>query len=119
MMTADGQLRDVTNNDVCLSYTGQGGVRSSICTWADRGSNWYWDFIRPSSMKETNGNLNGEVEYPTGQLKHRQTGLCLNAGGTTFFLQECGQEGSADSKLRELWDLQQWAFGDVLDGVEK
>lgn len=122
MMTADGQLRDVTNNDVCLSYSGLGGVRSSICTWADRGSNWYWDFIRPSSSKkkeETNRNSNGEVEYPTGQLKHRQTGLCLNVGGTTFLLQECGQEDSADSKLRELWDHQQWAFGDVVDGVEK
>eukprot|EP00750_Incisomonas_marina_P014714 INCI17813.1.p1 GENE.INCI17813.1~~INCI17813.1.p1 ORF type:complete len:617 (+),score=86.53 INCI17813.1:199-2049(+) len=113
MMTADGQLRDVINNDVCLSYTGQGGVRSSICAWADRSLNWYWDFIHPSKKEAASA---GEA-YPTGQIKHRQTGRCLNVGGETFVLQECGQEESTDPKLRELWDNQLWAFGDISHGV--
>jgi len=91
MLTKDGQLRDATNNDVCLAAKGS-RIFSSICAWADHSDHWYWEPLQPSVTK---------TNHYTAQLKSRSTGLCLFADGAALSLANCASD-----------DSQHWVFGD-------
>ena len=122
MLTADGQIRDATNNDICLTVGSGGRVQSSICTWSDRDERWFWDLLSVGVGGNGSGSggvlVNGQqddqpqqrAQLAAGQLRHRATGQCLDIssdGGGVPTMLPCAELATTSSSAG-----QQWIFGD-------